>query len=339
MTYLSNLARSPEDSRDYRFVAKVEALPRKVDLRVFAGLIEDQSTIGSCTANATCSALELMTQRAGKFEDLSRLFMYYETRRMENRIGQDGAVLRDALKSANKVGVPAEIRWPYDVSKVDVEPPLDAYEDALKRMLTSYEAVTLSELKNGVGYWEAINNLKAALAEGLPVVIAMGVNQTIFSIKGPLEKQDYRLQDPGTMKFYPSAGNHAVTLVGYDDDGGYFIYENSWGPQWGDNGFGAIKYGVIGGVIFEAWVVRGFHGIEIVRPIPAPEPKPEPIPEPIPEPPKPEPVPDPIPEPPAPEPIPDPAPVPEPAPTKEKDSLPLILAALAIIALIVFINN
>ena len=37
--------------------------------------------------------------------------------------------------------------------------------------------------------------------------------------------------------------NHAVLLVGfdYDDEGMYWIIQNSWGSDWGDNGFCRIR--------------------------------------------------------------------------------------------------
>jgi hypothetical protein len=60
--------------------------------------------------------------------------------------------------------------------------------------------------------------------------------------------------------------NHAVVIVGYEDDpgmpeGGYWIVRNSWGSGWGDDGYGYIKYGVVEGhhrvhaVTGDAWYV------------------------------------------------------------------------------------
>jgi C1A family cysteine protease len=40
--------------------------------------------------------------------------------------------------------------------------------------------------------------------------------------------------------------NHAVNLVGWDDDGGYWIMRNSWGTNWGESGYMRIEYGVSG---------------------------------------------------------------------------------------------
>lgn len=315
---LTKLIKSPPDSRDYQYASSVESLPRKVDLRPYVYEIEDQSTVGSCTANATCSALELMGKRAEKSCDLSRLFMYYETRLMENRIGQDGAALRDALKSANKAGVPLESIWPYDISKVDAKPSQESYDDASKHLLTRYESVPI----DGDSVFKSIQNIKSALTEGLPVIVAMPLSSSIYQISGPLSQHNYL---PVSEK-YPFIGNHAFYIVGYDDDlnGGVWICANSWGSTWGDNGYFALGQTLSNGLM-EAWVVRGFNGIEIVKPEPAPSPAP--VPEPIPAPP-------PQPEPPKPDPAPEPPkPEPQPAPQPEKSSNAAVFIGVALIAI------
>ena len=48
-------------------------------------------------------------------------------------------------------------------------------------------------------------------------------------------------------KRYNLVGFHLVMIVGYQDDpsynsGGYLICKNSWGTEWGENGYFKIKY-------------------------------------------------------------------------------------------------
>lgn len=40
-----------------------------------------------------------------------------------------------------------------------------------------------------------------------------------------------------------SRPNHAINIIGWDDAGGYWIARNSWGNDWGENGYFKIKYG------------------------------------------------------------------------------------------------
>ncbi|MBP7737783.1 MAG: hypothetical protein KA369_17505 [Spirochaetes bacterium] len=49
--------------------------------------------------------------------------------------------------------------------------------------------------------------------------------------------------------------NHAITIVGWDDNKGAYLVKNSWGPQWGDNGYVWIKYGCNNIGYGAAWVV------------------------------------------------------------------------------------
>lgn len=37
--------------------------------------------------------------------------------------------------------------------------------------------------------------------------------------------------------------DHAINIIGWDDAGGYWIVRNSWGNDWGENGYMKIKYG------------------------------------------------------------------------------------------------
>ena len=71
------------------------SLPATADLRAWCPPIENQGSIGSCTANAGVAIVEYFERRAfGKHIDASRLFLYKATRNLLHWTGDTGAFLR-----------------------------------------------------------------------------------------------------------------------------------------------------------------------------------------------------------------------------------------------------
>ncbi len=72
--------------------AKV-SLAASIDLRAWCSPIENQGSIGSCTANAGVGIVEYFERRAfGKHIDASRLFLYKATRNMLHWTGDTGGI-------------------------------------------------------------------------------------------------------------------------------------------------------------------------------------------------------------------------------------------------------
>lgn len=253
MIYLSPLQASPDDDRDYPYVP-VAGYPANCQMRDLVGDIEDQGAAGSCTANSTVSACELLLQRAGNHRHLSRLFNYYVTRELEGRLGQSGAVLRNAVKQAAKLGLPDEDVWAYNENMVDTAPPPHVYAQAIQHRVLRYERI-----QNGTDA-EVVRAIKSAISEGFPVVFGMPVTQQWMNMRGG--DTSYR----GVTDKDPQVGAHAMTIIGYSFS--HFIVENSWSKEWGDTGLGYIPCELVGS-FFEAWVIRGFDA-EQVAPMPAP---------------------------------------------------------------------
>src|SRR5687767_484498 len=105
------------DHRDLKFhMRHVGPLPRQVDLRPEMPVIWEQGSVGSCTANAAGAIWQHVRRKT--LPDLmpSRLFVYYNTRILENSTGFDsGASLRNTLKAMARWGVADEDKWPYQV--------------------------------------------------------------------------------------------------------------------------------------------------------------------------------------------------------------------------------
>ena len=90
--------------RTTRFGA--DELPESVDLRDDLSPIEDQSAVSSCTANAIAGAYEYLAMREfGESGDVSRLFIYYNARKLQNDEAEDcGSSITAAIESLEKQG-------------------------------------------------------------------------------------------------------------------------------------------------------------------------------------------------------------------------------------------
>ncbi len=218
------------DKRDimYGAVRRIPAkLPKSADLRAFCSPVEDQGSLGSCTANALAGALEYLEKKNGtEFEDLSRLFIYYNERAIENTINSDsGAMLRDGIKTLKKQGVCSEKLWPYDITKFTKRPDEGCYIEALDHQIESYQRL------------QTVNEMRGCLASGFPFVFGFTVYESFES--GSVAKTGI-LNMPG--KHERVLGGHAVMAVGYNDGKKRFIVRNSWGFTWGQKGYFTMPY-------------------------------------------------------------------------------------------------
>jgi C1A family cysteine protease len=218
------------DQRDimYGAVTKVKSkLPKSVDLRKFCSPIENQSMLGSCTANALAGALEFLEIKDNVlFEDLSRLFIYYNERVIENSVNSDsGAMLRDGIKTLKNQGVCSELLWPYVTSKFAQKPGPACYKDALNHQIESYQRL------------QTINEMRSCLASGFPFIFGFTAYESIMSVR---VIQTGKLNMP--KKNEKVMGGHAVMAVGYNDSKKRFLVRNSWSESWGMKGYFTMPY-------------------------------------------------------------------------------------------------
>jgi C1A family cysteine protease len=217
------------DHRDkvYRAPAFIP-LPERADLRPSVVHVYNQGSLGSCTANALAAAFQFERQRQGLPPwNPSRLFIYYNERTVEDTIHQDaGAMLRDGIKTMVRLGVCPEDQWPYVYEQFDVKPGEECYAAALDAQVLGYRRVSSSLL-----------DMKSVLAQGLPFVVGIGIYES-FETQEVAKTGTVPMPDPGERLL----GGHAVTVVGYDEATKRFTLLNSWGPEWGDEGFFTLPY-------------------------------------------------------------------------------------------------
>jgi C1A family cysteine protease len=234
-------------------------LPSTVDLRPWFPPVEQQGQLGSCTANAVVGLVEYFERRAfGKWIDASRLFLYKATRNLLGWSGDTGAYLRSTIGALALFGVPPERYWVYNVASFDAEPPAFCYAFA-----ANYQAVTYYRLDPpGAGPQALLDAIRTAAGSGLPSCFGFTVYTSVAQ-SGATGKVPFPTLGEKVL------GGHAVDVVGYDDGleitnanlgggmtTGAFLVRNSWGPGWGNAGYGWLPYEyVLAGQARDFWVL------------------------------------------------------------------------------------
>lgn len=245
------------------------SLPSKVDLREWCSPIENQGSLGSCTANSAVGVVEYLQRRAfNEHIEGSRLFVYKATRNLMQVTGDTGAWLRNTMGALVLCGIPHDKYWPYTDAKPDFdkEPPSFVYSVA-----ENFEALRYfchDPLGANVAGKTVLESVKKYLAAGVPSMFgfwgfpSFGSTNVIGGIPYP---------SPGEKAEW----GHAIVAVGYDNGKkikntesgktttGALMIRNSWGTEWGDQGYGWLPYDyVTDKLAMDFWSLLGMEWVD-----------------------------------------------------------------------------
>ena len=230
-----------------------EELPNKVDLSSNMPPVGNQGQQNSCVAWASGYAIKsYMAKNGGKFSSydppfsggagknvFSPAFIYNQ----QNGGKDEGLYYYKTMEFLQKSGVAPWSSMPYTDKDYKKQPPEAAKKEALQYKIKSFSRLNI---KNP-------DDIKRVLAGGNVVLFGIIIDDAFYKVKG----SDVYDENGGQ-----SYGGHAMTIVGYDDSKssksgkkGAFKFQNSWGTNWADKGFGWISYSMLAKVGQEAYAM------------------------------------------------------------------------------------
>ncbi len=225
---------------------EVDLRPRFFELELG---VKSQGSRPSCAVFAIVSALEFQNaELAGKVEKFSEEYLIWAVRKTTRRLPapssaaaegaaepdyqDEGFALGEVVAALRTYGIPLQASMPNTFgSRMDAigDPAPGIVQEA-----RNHQRVFVQQLP-GRDRATLLNNLIQALNAGVPIAVGMSWPGTRV-VNGYI----------GNQKGAPDRG-HAVTIVGYKSATGriedaYFIFKNSWGPRWGQGGYGTVTY-------------------------------------------------------------------------------------------------
>ncbi len=213
-------------------------LPTSYSLKKYAPIPKSQGQFGTCvgwsTAYAGMTILESISKkRTNKTTTTSNTFspgfIYKQIKSSNDAYCKFGSSIKEALTIMQTKGVckysdMTEINCPTYISPT-------VFTKARSYKITDFAKIfSLFDSKD-----YKIKAVKKSLSENNPVIIGMNLPKSFYKAKGawvPTESSNL------------TYGGHAMCVIGYDDNkyGGAFEIMNSWGTNWGNEGFIWVKY-------------------------------------------------------------------------------------------------
>jgi hypothetical protein len=233
---------------------QIAQLPNEVDLKSDQTSIKNQGGRGACTFFSTIALVESVLKKEFSLEaNFSEEYLAYTTKAIMGAFPRtDGSIPEYNVKALEKSGLILERDWAYQPSwftrglpcagfkEDDQKTPLECYShrsppaEVLKKVIDakSLAAVPVSRVTTDI--------IKYLAYAQRPMTFSLP-----FHDKGWPKTGDVFFNEELRAKCEVSpaeCGRHSILMTGYNIEKKVFYFKNSWGSEWGHNGYGTVTF-------------------------------------------------------------------------------------------------
>ncbi len=202
--------------------------------------VKDQGARGTCTAFAALGGLEARGKREGVTRDLSEnhAFQLFMSESGQSCTVSGGFTTWQTGPILTERGVCAESFMPYTSNACPSSVPVSCQSSGNARFTSTAHFFTPTYGGTGALRADNTNLLESFIKAGHDIVYGLNVAGNDWSGGDGI----IDVQVDGSGNPAPSVGGHAMLIVGYNRTQNYFIVKNSWGTDWGHDGYAHISY-------------------------------------------------------------------------------------------------
>lgn len=258
--------------------SQLQNLPKVVDLSADMTPSRNQSDRGTCTYFSTMGVVEATIKKDLGIEvNLSEEYMNYTSKLTGAFASGEGSNIMENIKAMYSGGLLLEDDWSYQASWFSKGLPCSEYkssDSAAPKICFSHNAPNMKALERRINaqnivFYTLNKNttevIKFLATKKRPLTMSVNVNFKGWPNSGETTySEELRNECLSSSK----CGGHSVVLTGYDMNKKVFMFKNSWGKDWGKQGFGTIPFDVV-----DKYVSGVFYYAEVKGDVVIPQPQ------------------------------------------------------------------
>lgn len=215
------------DPRDYVFNPPPCATTYPIAYMLHQFPIKNQQTVNSCVAHSVALIKEIQEYyETGVEMEFSAGWIYGY--RPSNQYKGDGMYPKDAFSNLINYGDCLNEDFPENFEYNQMIPLVDSRKATCLNNAKAYKIKSYARVNN-------VNSVKSSIyTYKSPVMIVVDVYDNFYDVKG----DGIIANGSGNI-----CGSHAMVIVGWTkiSNTEYYVVQNSWGKEWGNNGYCYIK--------------------------------------------------------------------------------------------------